>query len=168
MQKAKNWNLFQRQASRGLDLILKVKTSLTRSYEEIYVCGLQNVTVWHFLGVKGEQWNTIQQVKGETRNYYNISVEQRWRCRQGWTNSKSISDHFAILVSFTFGLKKTGKHCTMQKLKNGVKSGQLWQIISPPMFNENSPNLEGWCKNIQKIKKIIDFPNIFKKGFLKL
>ena len=56
--------------------------------------------------------------------------------------------------------------CTMRKLKNGVKSGQLWQIISPPIFNENSPNLEGWCKNIQKIKKIIDFPNIFKKGFL--
>ena len=59
-------------------------------------------------------------------------------------------------------------HCTMEKLKNGVKSGELWQIISPPIFNENSPNLEGWCKNIQKIKKIIDFPNIFKKGFLKL
>ena len=58
--------------------------------------------------------------------------------------------------------------CTMRKLKNGVKSGQLWQIISPPIFNENSPNLEGWCKNIQKIKKIIDFPNIFKRGFLKL
>ena len=58
-------------------------------------------------------------------------------------------------------------HSTMRKLKNGVKSGQLWQIISPPIFNENSPNLEGWCKNTKK-KIIIDFPNIFKKGFLKL
>ena len=67
-----------------------------------------------------------------------------------------------------FTIWVTESHCTMRKLKNGVKSGQLWQIISPPIFNENSPNLEGWCKNIQKIKKIIDFPNIFKKGFLKL
>ena len=25
------------------------------------------------------------------------------------------------------------QHCTMRKLKNGVKSGQLWQIISPPI-----------------------------------
>ena len=56
-------------------------------------------------------------------------------------------------------------HCTMQKLKNGVLSGQLCQIISPPIFNENSPHLEGWCKNIKK--KMIDFPNIFKNGFFK-
>ena len=47
------------------------------------------------------------------------------------------------------------EHCTMRKLKNGVKSGQLCQIISPPIFNEISPNLEGWCKNIKKNQKKI-------------
>ena len=42
-------------------------------------------------------------------------------------------------------------HCTMVKLKNGVKRSQLWKIISPPIFNENLPNFERWCINIQKI-----------------
>ena len=56
----------------------------------------------------------------------------------------------------------------MEKLKNGVKSGQLWQIISPPILNENSPNLEGWCKNIQKIKKNNWFPKYLLKGIFKI
>ena len=33
-------------------------------------------------------------------------------------------------------------HCTMFKLKNGVKSSQFWQIIFPPIFNENLPNFK--------------------------
>ena len=32
--------------------------------------------------------------------------------------------------------------CTMVRLKNGVKSSQLWKIISPPIFNESLPNFE--------------------------
>ena len=54
-------------------------------------------------------------------------------------------------------------HCTMQKLKKGVKSGQLSKKFSPPIFNKNLPNFGGWCINTQKN----DFPNIFKKRFLK-
>ena len=30
--------------------------------------------------------------------------------------------------------------CIMDELKNGVKSSQLWRIISPPIFNEHLPN----------------------------
>ena len=56
--------------------------------------------------------------------------------------------------------------CTMRKLKNGVKSGQLWQIISPPIFNEISPNLEGWCKNIKKSKKLLISQISWKIDFL--
>ena len=37
--------------------------------------------------------------------------------------------------------------CTMVKLKNGVKSSQLWKVISPPIFNENLSNFERWCIN---------------------
>ena len=33
-------------------------------------------------------------------------------------------------------------HCTMVKLKNGVKSSQLWQIFSPPIVNKNLSNFE--------------------------
>ena len=44
-----------------------------------------------------------------------------------------------------------GLHCTMGKFKkNWVKSSQ---IISPPIFNENLPNFEGWCINIQQARK---------------
>ena len=42
-------------------------------------------------------------------------------------------------------------HCTMVKLKNGIKSSQLWTIISPPIFNGNLSNFERWWINIQKI-----------------
>ena len=49
---------------------------------------------------------------------------------------------------FSLHLVMVGLHCTMVKLKNGVKRRQLWQIISPPIFNENLPNFERWCINI--------------------
>ena len=41
--------------------------------------------------------------------------------------------------------------CTMGKLKNGVKRSQVWQIISPSIFNQNLSNFERWCLNSQKI-----------------
>ena len=53
--------------------------------------------------------------------------------------------------------------CTMVKLKNGVKSSQLWQIISPSIFNENLPKFERWRINIQKIK----INNLFAKYYEK-
>ena len=52
--------------------------------------------------------------------------------------------------------------CTMVKLKNGVKSSQLWTFISPPIFNENSSNFERWCINIQKIIHKILFAKYYE------
>ena len=52
----------------------------------------------------------------------------------------------------------------MQKLTNGVKSGQLWQIISAPIFNENLPNFREWCKNIQKLS----ICQMFRKQIFKI
>ena len=51
---------------------------------------------------------------------------------------------------FQQSLFRDYKHCTMVKLRKGVKSGQLWQIIPPTIFNENLPNFESWCINIKK------------------
>ena len=56
--------------------------------------------------------------------------------------------------------------CTMGKLKNGVKRSQVWQIISPSIFNQNLSNFERWCLNSQKSFKTIYLPNITKKIFL--
>ena len=52
-RKQKIETCFNDKPQEVLTIILKIKTSLTRTYEVIYVCGLQNVIVWHFLG--GEQ-----------------------------------------------------------------------------------------------------------------
>ena len=41
--------------------------------------------------------------------------------------------------------------CTMVKLKNGVKSSQLWQIISPLIFIESLWNFAQSCLNSSKI-----------------
>ena len=58
-------------------------------------------------------------------------------------------------------------HCTMVKLKNGIKSSQLWTIISPPIFNGNLSNFERWCINIRKIIKKILFAKCYERIFLK-
>ena len=42
---------------------------------------------------------------------------------------------------------------TMQKLKNWVQSGPLWQIDSPQIFNKNYQHFEWLCKNIQIFTK---------------
>ena len=39
-------------------------------------------------------------------------------------------------------------HCTMQKLKNGVKSGQLWQIISPWVLLMRWCRWCSWCADV--------------------
>ena len=54
----------------------------------------------------------------------------------------------------------TGSHCTMCKLWKQIKKWSTLKKKIPPIFNENLPNFEGWCINIQKIQKIIDFSNI--------
>ena len=41
-------------------------------------------------------------------------------------------------------------HCTMGKLKNGVKSSQLWWIISLWIWAQNLPNLAQSCLNSPK------------------
>ena len=51
-----------------------------------------------------------------------------------------------------------------ESCENGVWSGQLWQINSPPIFNENGPNFQWWCENIQIFDKLIPFPNIMDKS----
>ena len=54
-----------------------------------------------------------------------------------------------------------------ESCENKVWSGQLWQINSPPIFNENEPNFQWWCKNIKNFGKVIRFPNIMDKKWWK-
>ena len=49
--------------------------------------------------------------------------------------------------------------------KRGKKWSTLTNYFSTNFQKKKSPNFEGWCK---KNKKIIDFPNIFKKGFFNI
>ena len=42
------------------------------------------------------------------------------------------------------------RQCTMGKFKNGVKSSQLWQIISLWILAQNLPNLAQSCLNSPK------------------
>ena len=67
-------------------------------------------------------------------------------------------------------------HCTntntniialCESCENKVWSGQLWQINSPPIFNENEPNFQWWCKNIQIFEKVIRFQNNMDEKWLK-
>ena len=56
----------------------------------------------------------------------------------------------------------------MVKLKNGVKSSQLWKIISPPIVNKNLPNFgDNVYYTSKNLKKIFYLPNIMKTIFLK-
>ena len=53
-----------------------------------------------------------------------------------------------IILSVVLVFVVSYNHSTMV-LTNGVKSSQLWQIISPPIVNENLSNFGRWCINIQ-------------------
>ena len=47
--------------------------------------------------------------------------------------------------------------CTMGKMKNGVKSSQLWQIISPWMLNQKFPNFVHSSLNSPQTQKTQTF-----------
>ena len=49
--------------------------------------------------------------------------------------------------------------CTMGKLKKIAKSGQLWELISPQFFAENTYNLAQCCVYSPRISE----KNCFKK-----
>ena len=55
-----------------------------------------------------------------------------------------------------------------ESCENGVWSGQLWQINSPPIFVENLPKFQLLCLNIQIFEKVINFQNLWEKGWWKL
>ena len=44
-------------------------------------------------------------------------------------------------------------HCTMGKLKKIAESGQLWELISPQFFAENTKNLAQCCINSPRISE---------------
>ena len=56
--------------------------------------------------------------------------------------------------------------CTMGKLKNGVNSGQLWQIISPLIFIVNLWNIAQSCLNSSKIMEYF-FLKKLRKNWIK-
>ena len=95
-----------------------------------------------------------------------VTVVTIWHCKM-WFADLDWCNGVELLLWLTTRFLKPCLckpiQCTMVKLKNGVKSSQLWQIISPTIFNKNLPNFERWCKNIQKI---IYLPNIMKIVFL--
>ena len=45
--------------------------------------------------------------------------------------------------------KKKVNNALCESCENGIWSGQLWQINSPPIFSKNLPNFQWWCLNIQ-------------------
>ena len=47
--------------------------------------------------------------------------------------------------------------CTMGKLKKIAKSGQLWELISPQFFAENTYNLAQCCVYSPRISEKICF-----------
>ena len=57
-----------------------------------------------------------------------------------------ISSVFSILAT----TEGSETHCTMGKLKNWVKSSQLWRIISLWILDQNLPNLAQSCLNSPK------------------
>ena len=82
-------------------------------------------------------------------------------CLWKWENFAACSA-FYLLITHPLD---TLNQCTMQKLKNWVQSGPLWQIDSPPIFNKNYPNFQWSCNNIQIFEKVICFPKFWvKKG----
>ena len=67
----------------------------------------------------------------------NLTLVAAWETHKNHTDGKKD-----LKVGFVGSLYALFLHCTMVKLKNGVKRSQLSTIISPPIFNENLPNFE--------------------------
>ena len=55
-------------------------------------------------------------------------------------------------------------HCTMGKLKKIAKSGQLWELISPQFFAENTYNLAQCCVYSPRISEIFCFEKTEEEG----
>ena len=65
-------------------------------------------------------------------------------------NAFIVVDSDTILKNIINLISNHHHHCTMGKLKNGVKSSQLWQIISLWILAQNLPNLAQSCRNSPK------------------
>ena len=83
-----------------------------------------------------------------------------------WNSFVVIYAFFGVnfLIQKFCPCKKNDKYEVWVSCENRVWNGQVWKIISPPIFNENEPNFDGWCINTQKIeKKVICLSNSVRK-----
>ena len=120
------------------------------SFVYLFLCICISVFVWVGDGMQG--WFAITHGSCRARGHTCCSGLTEVPCLMSTSSIPNASDcHLsdAHLLFIYWGctncfLSKTAlssKHCTIVKLKNGVKSSQLWQIISPNNFQRKFTQL---------------------------